>query len=143
MTGSSTGIPSRTAAALAYSGWWITGAILWLVEREDSFVRRHAAQAVALFGVLSLLIIVFGALAVASLSFLPAAFGFFTMASAVTWLLGLALWGMAMWRATNGQEWRTGARVLGWMGALVPARRVTGAPEDPDTREPAPQHPGT
>jgi uncharacterized membrane protein len=135
MTGSSTGIPSRTAAALAHSGWWITGGIFWLVEREDPFVRRHAAQSVAVFGALSLLIVVFGALAVASLSFVPAAFGFFTTAAAVTWLVGLALWGVAMWKATNGQEWRTGARVLGWLSALVP--------EHPAPEPPAPEPPGT
>ena len=135
MTGSSTGVPSRTAAALAYSGWWITGGIFWLVEREDLFVRRHAAQAVAVFGSLSLLIIVFGAIAVASLSFMPAAFGFFTIATAVTWLLGLALWGMAMWRAMNGQEWTTGARVLGLFGAWVPVHRFPDAP--------APEPPGS
>jgi uncharacterized membrane protein len=111
MGDSSTGIPSRTAAALAHSGWWITGAIFFLLERRDPFVRRHAAQAVGVFGALSLVMLLFGVLAVASLTFLPAAFGFFTVAAGVTWLVGLVLWGIAMWKAINGGAWHIPAAV--------------------------------
>ena len=55
---SSLGLPSRTAAALAYSGWWITGAIFWLLEREDRVVRFHAAQSIVVFGVAALLVVI-------------------------------------------------------------------------------------
>jgi uncharacterized membrane protein len=68
---SSLGLPSRTGATLAYSGWWITGAIFWLLEREDPVVRFHAAQSIVVFGITALLVVVFGMLAAASLSFLP------------------------------------------------------------------------
>ena len=71
---SSTGLPSRTAAALAYGGWWVTGLIIWFLERQDRFARFHAAQSVVTFGALSALIFFFGLLAAASLSFLPSAF---------------------------------------------------------------------
>jgi len=40
---SSTGLSVRVAVPLAYAGWWITGAILWLVERRDRRIRFHAA----------------------------------------------------------------------------------------------------
>lgn len=109
---SSTGIHSRTAAALAYSGWWITGAIFWLVERSDPYVRRHAAQALVVFGLVSMLIVVLAILAVAALSFLPAAFGPLTVATGVVWLIGVLLWVTAMWRAANGREWGVGGQVL-------------------------------
>ena len=105
MTTSSTGLSRRVAAALAYSGWWVTGAIVWLIER-DPVVRRHAARSVTAFGVVALLIIGFCALAVASLSFMPASFAFFIMAAGVTWVAGVALWVMAMWMAIHGNEWR-------------------------------------
>jgi|SRR5687768_13288663 uncharacterized membrane protein len=103
---SSLGLSSRAAAALAYSGWWVTGAILWLVERRDPVVRFHAAQAVVVFGCAALLIALFGGLAVASLSFLPSTFGFFVTAAMATWTAGVMLWGITMWKVASGDEWR-------------------------------------
>lgn len=103
---SSTGLSSRTAAALAYSGWWVTGAIFWFLERRDSSVRFHAAQAVAAFGLIAILIVLFGGLAAASLSFLPSMFSLFVTAAAVTWIAGLVLWGVTMWKTASGDEWR-------------------------------------
>src|SRR5688500_1395231 len=99
---SSTGLSSRTAAALAYSGWWVTGAIIWFLERQDASVRFHAAQAVAAFGVIALLILLFGGLAAASLSFLPSTFTLFITAAAATWIGGLVLWGVMMWKTASG-----------------------------------------
>jgi uncharacterized membrane protein len=102
----STGLAPRTAATLAYVAWWITGLIFWLLEREDRFVRFHAAQAIAAFGAIALLVILFGGLAGASLSFLPAAFTPLLVAAFVTWLGGLALWLVAMWKAASGDAFR-------------------------------------
>jgi len=114
---SSTGLSSRTAATLAYSGWWVTGVIFWLVERRDPFVRFHAAQAVVVFGLAALLIVTFGALAVASLAFRPAAFGFFVSAATLTWAAGVVLWGVAMWKAAGGDEWKVPV-ASGWVARL-------------------------
>jgi uncharacterized membrane protein len=116
-TASSTGLSSRTAATLAYSGWWVTGAVFWLVERRDRFVRFHAAQAVVVFGLAALLILLFGALAVASLAFLPATFGFFVGAALIMWAAGVALWGIAMWKAAGGDDWRVPI-AAGWAERL-------------------------
>jgi uncharacterized membrane protein len=103
---SSTGLPSNTAAALAYAGWWVTGAIFWFVERRDSFVRFHAAQATIAFGAVALIIGLCGMLAAVSLSFLPWAFSLFVAAAGVTWTTGVILWGIALWKAGSGDEWR-------------------------------------
>lgn len=103
---SSTGLPSRTAAALAYSGWWITGAVFWFLERDDQDVRFHAAQATTAFGLIALLVLLFGGLAAASLSYLPSAFTLFMTAAAVTWIGGAVLWGVTMWKMACGDEWR-------------------------------------
>ena len=124
---SSTGLSSRTAATLAYSGWWVTGAIFWFVERRDPFVRFHAAQAVVVFGLAALFVVLFGALAVASLAFLPATFGFFVVAATVTWVAGVVLWGIAMWKAAGGERWRMpvaagwAERLNAWFTASAPA----------------------
>jgi uncharacterized membrane protein len=103
---SSTGLPSHTAAALAYAGWWMTGAIFWFVERRDRFVRFHAVQATILFGAIALLISLCFMLAVVSLSFLPSAFSFLVMAGAGAWLAGVIVWMVALWKASSGDEWR-------------------------------------
>lgn len=103
---SSTGLSRRVAVPLAYAGWWMTGLILWFVERRDMAVRFHAAQSMAAFGVVAALIVAFGALAVASLSLLPAAFTLFLWAAAATWALGVALWIVTMWKAATGHTWR-------------------------------------
>jgi uncharacterized membrane protein len=103
---SSTGLAPRLAAPLAYAGWWITGFVIWIIERRDTYVRFHAAQAITAFGLIALLIGAFCILAVASLSFLPSAFGPFIWAAGMTWVGGLVLWVLSMWKAASGEPWR-------------------------------------
>ena len=103
---SSTGLSPRVAATLSYAGWWITGLLFWMVERDDTYVRFHAAQAIAAFGVIALLTCAFLLLAALSLSVLPNAVALFMSAAGVVWVGGLGLWGVAMWRAANGDAWR-------------------------------------
>lgn len=103
---SSTGLPSRTAAALAYGGWWVTGLIFWFLERRDRFARFHAAQSVVAFGVIATLICFFGFLAVASLSFIPSAFRTLMGVTVFAWVLGVALWAVSVWKAAHGEDWR-------------------------------------
>jgi uncharacterized membrane protein len=103
---SSTGLSSRTAAALAYGGWWVTGLIIWFVERHDRFARFHAAQSIVAFGTIAALIGFFGLLAAASLSFMPEAFTALMAVMVFTWVLGVALWTVSVWRAANGEDWR-------------------------------------
>jgi uncharacterized membrane protein len=40
----------RVASAIAYSAWWASGAVIWLVERERPAVRFHAMQSLVAFG---------------------------------------------------------------------------------------------
>lgn len=103
---SSTGLSSRTAAALAYGGWWVTGLIVWFLERRDPLARFHAAQSIVTFGAIGLLIVLFGFLAAASLSFLPAAFTPLISAAIGAWVTGVALWVVSLWRAASGKAWR-------------------------------------
>ena len=103
---SSTGLSLQVAAPLAYGGWWVTGLILWFVERRDSAIRFHAAQSIAAFGLVAAFIVAFGGLALASLSFLPSAFTPFLWAAALTWAAGVVLWIVVMWKAATGRVWR-------------------------------------
>jgi uncharacterized membrane protein len=103
---SSTGLSPQVAGPLAYAGWWITGIILWFVERRDRTIRFHAAQSMAAFGVIALAIAGFCALALVSLSFLPPAFIPFLWAAAVTWAIGVLLWIVVIWKTAAGRVWR-------------------------------------
>jgi len=103
---SSTGLPSRLAAALAYAGWWITGGLLWLVERRDPYVRFHAAQSMLTFGVAAIAIAGFGGLSLVALQFLPSAFSLFLGAAGVTAVGAVLLWLVAVTQAIRGVRWR-------------------------------------
>ena len=105
-TNSSTGLPPRLAAALAYAGWWVTGALLWLVERRDPFVRFHAAQSLVVFGVAAMAIAGFMGLALVALQFLPSAFSMFLGAAGVTAIAAVLLWVVAVAQALRGARWR-------------------------------------
>jgi uncharacterized membrane protein len=95
----------------------LTGLIFWFLERQDRYVRFHAAQAITAFGALAVLIAAFGVLAAASLSFLPAAFTWFVGAAVVTWLGGIALWLLVMWKAASGDAFRI-PLAAGWADRL-------------------------
>ena len=111
---SSTGLPPRLAAALAYAGWWVTGALLWLVERRDPYVRFHAAQSLVTFGAAAAAIVGFGVLALAALQFLPSAFSLFLGAAGVTAIGAVLLWLVAVTQAIRGVRWR-----IPMLGALA------------------------
>jgi len=100
------GLPGRVAAPLAYSGWWVTGALIWFLERRDLYVRFHAAQACVVFGAIALAVAMLSGLAATSLVFMPGAFGFWAWAAGLIWVAGLVLWLVAIWHAATGRLWR-------------------------------------
>ena len=104
-TSTSTGVEPNVAAALSYILGLITGIVFLVLEKDNRFVRFHAAQSIM---VSILLIIINVGLAMVSgvLAFIPV----------VGWLvvliltMGLAagtfvLWLLLMWRAFQGDEW--------------------------------------
>jgi uncharacterized membrane protein len=104
--GSTIGLQPRVAAALAYGGWWVTGALFWWLERKDRFVRFHAAQSLVTFGTAAVVIAGFALLAVFSLQALPAAFVLFAWAAGVAWGGAVLLWLVAVCQAVRGVWWR-------------------------------------
>ncbi len=58
----STGIQPSSAGLLCYLGWWITGIIFFVLEKENKFVRFHAIQSIIVFGLISVFLIVFSPL---------------------------------------------------------------------------------
>lgn len=89
----------KLMGAVAYLGWWVTGLILLLVEKKNSFVRFHAMQSVVLFGAITLLFVVFGIVPI---------IGWIVglLISPVIWLVAFVLWLVLMWKAYNGEKYK-------------------------------------
>jgi uncharacterized membrane protein len=101
----SSGLAPNVAGALAYSLGIITGAIFLMIERENRFVRFHAAQSIAVTIVLTVASIGLSILSTA-LVFVPI-LGWIVAAllSVVLMFAVFVLWVLLMWRAYQGREW--------------------------------------
>jgi uncharacterized membrane protein len=102
---SSSGIAPSVAGALAYVLGAITGVIFFVIEKENRFVRFHAAQSIAVTLLLIVVSVGFSVLSTA-LVFVP------ILGWIVAFLLSLGLffvtfllWVLLMWRAYQGREW--------------------------------------
>jgi uncharacterized membrane protein len=102
---SSSGLAPNVAGALAYVLGIITGVIFLVIEKENRFVRFHAAQSIAvslLFVVVSIgLSVVSGVLVFVPILGWIVAF----LLSVGLSLFAFVLWVMLMWRAYQGREW--------------------------------------
>lgn len=102
---SSTGLESNVAGALSYVLGFITGIVFLVLEKNDRFVRFHAAQSIVVSVVLVGLSL--------ALSILSAVLGFIPflgwvlalLLSVGLGLLSFVLWVMLMYKAFTGQEW--------------------------------------
>lgn len=56
----SLGLTPNVTAALSYALWLIGGIIVYLMEKENKFVRFHAMQSIMMFGALFMLSIILG-----------------------------------------------------------------------------------
>jgi uncharacterized membrane protein len=57
---SSTGLNTNVAGLLCYLGWWLTGLIFFLIEKENKTIRFHAMQSIITFVAVTILMIIFG-----------------------------------------------------------------------------------
>ncbi|HQZ40553.1 MAG TPA: hypothetical protein PLH72_16095 [Vicinamibacterales bacterium] len=107
MTGpSTTGIDARLASVLSYSVWWVTGILFLILERRDRLVRFHAAQAVVLFGSVSLLLALLGASSAVALAVSSQAYPVVRALGNLVWVAGVVLWLVLVVRAWRGDTWR-------------------------------------
>ncbi len=84
----SLGFDENITAMLSYLLGWITGLIILLLEKDNSFVRFHAMQSIVVFGVLTLLTIV--------VSIVPFIYG---LLLSVLNIVGVVLWIILMIKA--------------------------------------------
>ena len=81
-------------------GWWVSGLVFLVIEKENQFVRFHAMQSIVAFGSITLVQIV--------LSFIPI-IGW--ILSWLIWALSIVLWIVLMAKAYQGQRYK-----LPWAG---------------------------
>lgn len=103
MQKSSTGLPEHIAGLLCYILGWVSGLVLYLIEKESDFVRFHATQS----------IIVFGALTLASIALGVVPFIGGLLAPLLS-LLAFALWIVLMIRAFQHTRYK-----LPWAGDMA------------------------
>jgi uncharacterized membrane protein len=64
-TGGGTGLAPNVAGFLCYLGWWITGIIFLVIEKDNREVKFHAWQSILFFGGVTILRIILGIIAAA------------------------------------------------------------------------------
>jgi uncharacterized membrane protein len=119
----STGLSPRLAACLAYSTWWVSGALMLAIEPRNPFVRFHAAQAFAGFGLLWLVGIALWGLSFLMAFLSPAAFRVAALLGPLVWALGVAAWVWCLYQAARGRRWR-----MPWVGDWAEGRATKGDP---------------
>ena len=89
------GIDENVEGLLCYIVGWVTGILFLILERENKFVRFHAAQSLATFLPLSVIVVIVG------------------MMPFIGWLLAgpisilmLILWLFLMFKALKGERYR-------------------------------------
>jgi uncharacterized membrane protein len=103
---SSSGLPPRTAAALAYVAGPVSGGLILLAESHNADVRFHAFQSIIALGALVALIVLGYVLAVASLFVSAGAVALFVRFSTAIWIALLVIAGLCIWKASRGGRWK-------------------------------------
>ena len=116
----------RLASALAYLAWWLSGAVVWLVDRDRPTVRFHALQSMLAFGTafLAWATLWGGSFAVLVIS----ASGFFLLQRLAQFVLvaGFIVWAVCLWQVSRGVDFR-----LPFIGNL--AERLSAHANQPST----------
>ena len=96
----------NVAGTLCYALGWVTGLIFYFIDKRP-FVRFHATQSIAVFGILHILLLVTSAFF--GLSFITGGFASFSLGLGFYRILdvvSLVLWIVLMIKAHQGQRFR-------------------------------------
>jgi len=89
------GMDANLAAALSYLFFWVSGLIIYILEKENKFVRFHALQSVIVFASLFVLYLLF--------SFIPFLGWILLMPLGI---LIFVLWLILIINAANGKKFK-------------------------------------
>jgi uncharacterized membrane protein len=105
----SMGLEPNLAGLLCYLGWFITGIIFFVLEKDNKAVRFHAMQSIVVFGA----IFVAGIIC-SILSIIPIVGLIFSIIGWLLWLLGVILWIILMVKAYKGEMYK-----VKWAGDIA------------------------
>jgi uncharacterized membrane protein len=123
----------RLASSMAYLAWWVSGGVVWLIERDRPAVRFHAMQSMLAFGTtfLAWAVLWGGSFAVLVIS----ASGFFLLQRLAQFVLlaGFIVWAVCLWQVSRGVDFR-----LPFFGALAERLSTHANHRDTEITENAP-----
>ncbi len=95
MNKTSMGLDENIACFLCYLFGWVSGLIIFLIEKDNKLVRFHAAQSIVIFGALSIFQVIFG-------------YGFILGAGLfrLLYLAALVLWVLLLVKAWNREYYK-------------------------------------
>jgi uncharacterized membrane protein len=102
----SSGVSPTLLAAMAYLAWWVSGAVVLVLERDSPYVRFHAWQSVLALGSLFALGLVCFCGAFVALSVSAAGFTAMLWLAAAVWGAGLLVWIVCLVKAWTGERWK-------------------------------------
>lgn len=92
----------RVASLIAYSAWWVSGALVWLVERDRPEVRFHAMQALLAFGTVFLAWVTCWAGSLVALVVAVRVFFLLQRVAEFVLLAGVILWAVCLLQTARG-----------------------------------------
>ena len=108
-----TGLEENVAGLLCYVLGWVSGIVFFFLEPNNKFIRFHAIQSIIVFGALSVVSIVIGAV---FFWISPLRMGI----NAVIGLLGFALWIVLLVKAYQGTKFKV------WVAGDIAEKAVEG-----------------
>ena len=94
----SLGLEDNIAGLLCYLGWWVTGIIFYILEKDNKFIRFHAMQSILVFFAVFVLGVI--------VNFLSWIIWPLWFLSWIVWLLGVVLWLVLMLKAYQGEKFK-------------------------------------
>ena len=96
MAKTSTGLEENIAGLLSYIAGWISGAIFLIIETENKVVRFHAIQSIIVFGVITIVDIVFW--------IFP--YPVDRILNGILWGITVIFWVVLMYKAYKGEKYK-------------------------------------
>jgi uncharacterized membrane protein len=103
---SSSGLDPNVAAMLSYLAWWVTGILFYIIERDNRFVRFHAAQSIVAFGAIAIAIAGLGMGSFVVLFISTAGFQVMQWLAFVVGTAGMIVWGICLFKAFSGEYFK-------------------------------------
>ena len=101
MAKTATGLEENVAGLLCYVLGWVSGIVFLILEPKNKFVRYHAMQSIATFGIITAVLIV-----LSIFGLIPFLGVVFDIISGLVGLLAFILWIVLMVTAVHGKKYK-------------------------------------